>query len=345
MKAIVLKKFGDLSHFSFEELSLPEPKDGEVRIKIKAVGFNPVDYKTRKGSYPVALPVILGADCSGFIDKIGANVSNFEPGDEVIAFVFGQGSNGTYAEYVCIDASFVARKPKKLSFETAATIPLASLTAYRALINTGALQSKKACFIAGGSGGVGSIALQLARYFHAHPIFTTAGSEESVNYLCQVLKIPKSHVLNYRGLSLEQLQAELIKMNGGQLLPATFDLVGNEMKKLCFAVVDYSGHVASILPERKDFPLEVWNRSESIAFSKSLTVHFISIGAESFTPHKEKWSIYHANLKEIVSLIDSGVLVITAPTVVGQLGIEAVKLAHTLLEEGHVKGKLAMIVS
>lgn len=338
MKAVVLEESG----FKLQEMPLPKPNRDEVRIRIKAAGFNPVDAKMREGVYPVPLPCILGADCSGVIDAVGEDFHEFSVGDEVMALAFGQGSNGTYAEYVCVPRAFVVHKPKNLSFAQAASVPLASLTAYRALIWTGALQEGRSVFIAGGSGGVGAIGIQLAKIYKAAPIFTTAGSEESAHLLMEQHGIPKKHILFYKGLDVPQMKHKLIEMHQGELFPACFDFVGGKMKELCFAVADYGAHIASILPENKGFPIELWERGKSASFAKNLSVHFLFIGAEAFSGPPKSWNIYRQHLAYLAKLISQDELLISEPEIVGSLSRETVVKAHEKL--GSAKGKLVMLV-
>lgn len=345
MKAVVLEAVGDESGFKLKDLPLPKPNRNEVRIRIKAAGFNPVDAKMRQGAYPLQPPVILGGDCSGVIDAVGEDFHEFSVGDEVMAFVFGQGSNGTYAEYVCVPRPFVVPKPRNLSFEQAAAVPLVALTAYRALIWTGAIQEGRSVFIAGGSGAVGNIALQLAHLYKAGPIFTTAGDEKSSFLITEHFGIPKSHILIYKGLSVGQMKDKLVEMNRGEYFPACIDLVGKTMKQLCFAVVDMSGHVATIVPEDKGFPIELWARGESISFQKSLSVHFIFVGAESYGGPPQSWNIYRQQLSLIASFIQKGELHILQPNVVGSLSRETVMQAHQMMDQGKAKGKLVMTCS
>jgi NADPH:quinone reductase len=343
MKAILLKQFGGSEAFEMGEVALPTPKKGEVRIRIKAVGFNPVDYKIRKGEFGGNCPVILGADCAGLIDEIGEEVSGWKKGDEVIAFVFGQGSNGTYAEYVCISTAFVARKPKTMSFEEAAAVPLVGLTAYRALANAGCLSNEKSIFIAGGAGGVGSIALQIAKAFGCKRIFTLAGGEDSLHYLKDQMGLCEDHILMYRGLSWQQMAERLIQMNQS-LFSASFDFVGGEMKDLCLEVADFQGHMVSIVPESDAFPCNLWARGKSPAFRKNLAVHFVFVGAESFGGQAKDWACYQKQLGHIAKLIEEKKLRLPSPKIVGALSVESVRQAHQELEGGKVKGKLAMTV-
>ncbi|MCI0382215.1 MAG: NADP-dependent oxidoreductase [Chlamydiae bacterium] len=343
MKAILIHRFGNIDELKLEEIPIPTPKKNEVRIRIKAVAFNHVDCKMRQGVFSgLKLPAVLGVECSGIVDAVGMAFHDFSVGDEVLALVFGQGTNGTYAEYTCVPAQFVVKKPKNIGFEEAATVSLVGLTAFRALIASGALQEGKPLFIAGGGGGVGSFAIQLARIYRAGPIFSTAGNEESERHLIENLQISKKHILRYSGLTLEQMAERLIQMNGGNLFPAAFDFVGKEMKKLCFAIADYQGHIATLLPEEKGFPIELWYRKESAAFDKNLSVHFVFVGAESFSNQEKNWQVYKQHLSHLTRLIERNELHLSRPEVVERFSLEEVKKAHQKLESGKVKGKLAM---
>lgn len=127
MKAVVLDAYGSADNLALREVPTPAPGDQEIRIRIKAAGFNPVDYKIRLGAYGTLkneLPKILGSDCSGIVDAVGKGVKDFKIGDEIYAMSFGQGSNGSYAEFLCLPAVMVCKKPRNISFEAAASVPL-----------------------------------------------------------------------------------------------------------------------------------------------------------------------------------------------------------------------------
>lgn len=345
MKAIVLDKVGDASGFQSKDIPIPSPKEGEVRIQIRAAGFNPVDFKIRRGDYGTTTPVILGADCSGVIDSIGPKVTSFKVGDEVFAIAFGQGSNGSYAEYLCLPEQFVAKKPSHLSFTEAASIPLATLTAYRAVIASGAITNREPIFIAGAAGGVGSMGVQLARHLQAGPIYTVAGSEESLDCMTQTLKIDPHNIVLYKGLSTEALQEKLTSLNSGSLFTSTFDYVGKEMKTLCLNLAKPSGHMVTTVPEDESYSTPVWTRGISPCFSKNLSVHFIFIGAESFLKTPKGWQIYQEQLAKIGELLASRAILPPQIKNLGDLSVATIQKAHGLLEGGKVKGKLVMQVS
>lgn len=184
MKAVVLEAFGDTKNLQLKDVETPQPNPGEVRIRIKASGFNPVDYKIRQGHLSGTVPLILGSDCSGVIDAIGKDVDGFSIGDEVYAMPFGQCSNGSYAQFLCIPVEFVALKPRNITFEQAAAIPLVAMTAYRAMIASGALKAGNSIFIAGAGGGVGTVAVALAKIAGVGSICTVAGSEVYIQEGC-----------------------------------------------------------------------------------------------------------------------------------------------------------------
>ena len=343
MKAIVINQFGDLSVLAEADIPTPKPSRGQVQIQVVAVGFNPVDIKIRSGFFPKAtFPLVLGVDCSGVITAVGNKFGRFEVGDEVVAFAFGEECTGTYAESICLPHQFVAKKPKNLSFEQAAATPLVSLTAFQALIPSGALQKERSIFIPAGGGGVGGMAISLARAYGAGPIFTTAGSEESASYIMKTHAIPRDHILFYHGKTCEQQASELIAMHGGQRFPCCFDTVGGEIKKLCVLAADFYGHVVTILPEEQDFDLPVWGRENNLFFHKSLSLHEIFVGAPAYSGQEADWVVYKEQLEHLMHLFEKKEIDIPPPTVLGPFSVDSVKKAHEILESGRTRGKLVM---
>lgn len=343
MNAVVLHTLDGSDNFRLDIIPIPHPRKGEIRIKIKAAAFNPVDVKIRQGEYGDCTPLILGADCSGIVDQVGEDVNSFSIGDEVYAMSFGQSSNGSYAQYVCVPYHFVGRKPRHLSFEEAACIPLAALTAYRATSILQSLRKDKAIFIAGAAGGVGSFAVQFARYFHSDSIYTISGSDETFLFLTEKLGIKKEHIIPYQGLTTRELVEKLISINQGNLFIATFDFVGQEMKTLCLELADYSGHVISIVPEVPKSDLSAWSQG-SPYFQRNLSIHPVFVGAESYFAQSKAWEIYHEQLMEITRLLDTKKIRVPFCHLIRGLSIESVKNAHRLLETGRVKGKLVMSI-
>jgi NADPH:quinone reductase-like Zn-dependent oxidoreductase len=167
VRAIGIHEFGGRDKLQLLELPEPKVPPDFVKIQIRAAGVNPVDWKIREGRseprFPVVFPVVPGWDAAGIVAEVGPAVTEFAPGDEVYAYCrkhfLGE---GTYAEYVSVPDTYVARKPESLSFEQAAAIPLASLTAYQALFLAAGLTAGERVLVSAAAGGVGSFAVQLA---------------------------------------------------------------------------------------------------------------------------------------------------------------------------------------
>lgn len=344
MKAIVLENFGDTTNLKLKDVLAPVPKENEVRIQIKAVGFNPVDYKIRLGMYGGDLPQILGSDCSGIIDAVGSNAQDFKVGDEVYAMPFGRSSNGSYAEFLCLPDDMVCKKPKNITFEQASCVPLAAMTAYRAITAVSSIKKGDNVFIAGAAGGVGSFAVQLARLSGAEGIFTISGSEGSASFLQNDLGFKREQIALYPGKNIEELKSVLLALNHDRFFNTTLDFVGGDRKELCLLLTEYSGHFSTALPEKEEFSVPVWGGRKSLCFSRNLSLHFVFVGAEA-SGGSSQLKIYKKHLEEITMLIEKGKLIIPAIENIGSLSVETVTKAHELLEEGHVKGKLVMRVS
>ncbi len=197
MKAIVINRFGGREVLQRIEVPKPEPGEGEVLVRVKAAGVNPVDWKIRAGYlkefYPYKFPLILGWDLAGSVEQVGYSARRFRPGDDVYAYcrrpVIQQGA---YAEYIAIPESYLAMRPKTISAEEAGAIPLAALTAYQAVHDAAELKAGETILILGASGGVGSFAVQFSRIAGArvigvasqknHAYLRGLGAAETVDY-------------------------------------------------------------------------------------------------------------------------------------------------------------------
>ncbi len=173
MHAIQVHSYGDPDQLKSEQITKPEPKDGEVLVRVHAAGVNPMDWKIRSGAVknfmPQSFPYIPGADFAGVIESVGTGVTAFQVGQEV----FGT-AQGTYAQYALAPTNYTALKPKTLSFSEAAAIPVGATTAWQGLFDHGNLQKGQRVLILGGSGGVGLFAVQFARWKGAQVISTTS---------------------------------------------------------------------------------------------------------------------------------------------------------------------------
>ncbi|RZJ87411.1 MAG: NADP-dependent oxidoreductase [Chryseobacterium sp.] len=187
MKAYTINKYGKKETLHLNDVSVPQVKDNEVLIEVHAAGLNLLDAKIKSGEFkqilPYKLPLVLGHDVAGVVMKVGKNVRKFRVGDEVYSRP-ADFHIGTFAEFIAIDENDVAFKPKNLTMEEAASIPLVALTAWQALVEKSNLHKGQKVFIQAGSGGVGTIAIQLAKYLGA-TVATTA-SEKSFTMLKQL---------------------------------------------------------------------------------------------------------------------------------------------------------------
>jgi NADPH:quinone reductase len=342
MQAIILKAFGGVENFALSDWPTPQPKSKEVRIKIKALSFNPVDYKQRHGKFGGDLPIILGGDVAGVVDAIGDDITDFKIGDEVYAYLIGPRSNGGYAEYVCINHNFVGKKPKNLSFEQATASMLVGLTAYEAVVLKAKLLKDETLFIAGAAGGVGSMVVQLAQHYGAKQIIASAGNQESIQYLSQELKLPENNIVSYRGKSEEEL-TQHIHSQYTQPITASFDLVGGMMKRIACNVLHFGGRMVSIVEEPDTFEFNIFSGRTSPLFSKSASFHFVFIGARGLFGTANEWAFYRHAIDALTQLLEGNYIAAPKTTVVGKFSADTVREAHRQLEGGHTHGKLVMM--
>lgn len=198
MYAMIIEETGGPEVLTLGEVPTPAPQAGEVLIQVACAGVNPADWKNRQGllaAYrPYFFPYIIGFDAAGVVAAVGAGVSDFKPGDRVFTPTnHGQGGQGSYAQYTLANRDRVARIPDGLSFEEAAALPVAALTAWQALFDRGGLAAGQQVLIHGGSGGLGGFAVQFARWAGAHVAATC--STANVEYL-QGLGVER--VIDYR---------------------------------------------------------------------------------------------------------------------------------------------------
>ena len=177
MKAFILDRYGRQSTLRAGDMPDPEVRDDDVLVQVHAAGVNVLDAKLRNGEFklilPYRVPFVLGHDVAGVVVRVGARVTRFQPGDEVYARPADH-RIGTFAELIAIQEKDVALKPKKLTMEEAASIPLVGLTAWQALVERGQLKPGQKVFIQAGSGGVGTMAIQLAKHLGATVATTTS---------------------------------------------------------------------------------------------------------------------------------------------------------------------------
>jgi NADPH:quinone reductase len=241
MRALILERPGN--PFKLTEVPLPTPAAGQVLVHIKASGVNPLDTKIRAGNAAhagVELPAILGMDMAGVVEAVGPEVTTFHPGDEVYGMAGGIGGlPGTLAEFMAVDADLLAIKPANLSMREAAALPLVFITAWEGLVDRAQVRAAQAVLIHAGAGGVGHVAVQLARALGAQ-VFTTVSADKR--------KIAEGYgatAIDYRAMTVE---AYVATHTGGEGFDVVYDTVGGATLDDSFlAVKTYTGHVLSCL--------------------------------------------------------------------------------------------------
>jgi NADPH2:quinone reductase len=240
MQALVLNQYN--GPLELTRLPRPQPTRGQVLVRIAASGLNPLDTKIRAGAAAHAkhpLPLVLGIDMAGVVEAVGADVAGFKAGDEVYGMTGGVGGiQGSLAQYAAVDADLLALKPSTLSMREAAALPLAFITAYSGIVDRARLQAGQSVLVQGGAGGVGHVAVQLARALGA-TVFATASTRDQA-----VLARLGATPIDYREHSVEQIVQTHTAGAGFDLV---VDTVGGATLDASFAAVKHVGHVVSAL--------------------------------------------------------------------------------------------------
>jgi NADPH2:quinone reductase len=309
----------------------PEPKGRDIRVAVKAISANPVDYKVRKRGAPAAGEYkILGFDAAGVVDAVGPDVSLFKPGDEV----FYAGSilrQGTNSEFHLVDERIVGNKPKSLSFAQAAALPLTTITAWELLFDRlGAVPGKsvdpRTLLITGGAGGVGSILIQLARRLTGLTVVATATRPESQKW-CRDLGAHA--VIDHNRPMKEQIEA--LKVPPVALVAS-----------LTFTEQHYKSIAELMAPQGKFGLIDDPQEFTMSAFKgKAISVHWESMFTRSSFQTADMIA-QHNLLNDTADLIDKGVLRTTMDQAFGTINAANLKRAHALLESGKSRGKIVL---
>jgi NADPH:quinone reductase len=326
MRAMVIHSFGGPDVLQLEERPEPVLRDTDVLVEVHAASVNPVDTKVRQStSVPRPLPLILGYDVSGVVVRCGARATPWKPGDEIIAApnLFRDGSN---AEYVALDARSAARKPTGLDHVAAAALPLVSQTAWEALHLRARIQTGQTVLIHAGAGGVGHIAVQLAR-LHGCRVITTASRAESIAFCRDTLKADE--VIDYKRVDFVERVKEL---TGGKGVPVVLDTVGGEVFSKSLDCAAVNGQVVTILGSNTG------DRSRGLLY-RNISVHYEFMGVP--TAHEIEPERPGQILKGIANLVQAGLL---RPHVSIRVPLEKLADGHRQVETGRTIGKVAVIV-
>jgi NADPH2:quinone reductase len=321
MKAIRVHETGDASVLRYEEAPMPEPKEGEVRIKVAAAGLNFIDTYHRMGWYPLPRPFILGQEAAGVVESVGAGVSDFQPGDAV-AYCMAQGG---YADYAVAPARLLVKVPSGVSSQQAAAVMLQGMTAHYLTHSTYPLKAGDIALIHAAAGGTGALVVQMAKMLGAH-VIATVGSEEKA---AVARASGADDVIVY---TQQDFEAETKRLTGGKGCHVVYDSVGKatfEKSLNCLRPRGYmvlfgqaSGQVDPLNPQ-------VLNQKGSIYLTRP------SLGAYIATRDELLW---RAN--DLFTWLATGKLEVRIDK---SFPLAEAAAAHTYLEGRNTKGKVLLI--
>lgn len=323
MKAQVLMQAGGPEQFELQERPMPKPGNGQVLVRVHAASVNPADIKTRRAG-PPTLPAILGADFAGIVVERGDGVTDYAIGDEVYGCAGGfAGIDGSYAEYMVVDVRLMALKPSVLDFRHAAALPLVGITAYEGLFDRARIKAGDHVLVFGAVGGVGHIALQLAKA--ASAVVTAVVSSPAKAELAR--KLGADHIVNYRE---ESVSDYVQRLTDGVGFDVVFDAIGSGNLNIAIEAARPQGQVITLVA-RQSYDL-------GPAFSKGLSIHIVfmlipmlhNIGRER---HSEI-------LRELSGLVAQGKLQPLLDE--KRFNLAELPEAHRYLEQGKAIGKIVI---
>jgi len=332
MKALILKRYGKADQLAFSDIPRPTIKPDEILVQVHAVGLNPIDYMIPKGAFkPILkfqLPATMGSDLAGVVVEVGNRVTRFRPGDSIFASIFDSG-NGSLAEYAVVPESAAAIKPGKLDFIQAASVPMVGLTSWQALKERAHLKPGQKVFIPAGSGGIGTFAIQLAKYLGAKVGTTTSSGNVSL-----VQNLGATEVVDYKKQEFEQVLKDYDVVLG--------TVRGDSIEKSLQILKPNSSVVSLIGP-----PDSAFAHKRGMNFFMRLVFSLIS---RQIIRKAKKRNIEYSflfvhpdgdQLTEIGKIIDAGHIV---PVIDKVYPFDQAKMALDYLEQGRSRGKVVVEV-
>jgi NADPH:quinone reductase-like Zn-dependent oxidoreductase len=309
MKAVVIHEYGGPEVLKYEDIPRREPKDDQLLIRVIAAGVNPVDGMIRSGMFAKegnrAFPIILGGDIAGVVEKVGSKVKKFKAGDPAFAYVSLDNSGG-YAQYALVTEREAAPKPKSLTYVEAAAVPIVAMTAWQALVDTAKLSAGQTVLIHGGSGGVGSFAIQIAKVRGAKVIATASTANQ--NFLKQ---LGADVTIDYTKEKFEDVAKDV---------DVVLDSIGGDTLARSYGLLKKGGIIVSLVARPKESELQK---------------HGIRGTGLNVEPNSEE-------LAEIGKLIDDKKIKVTVSQTF-QLS-EAMK-AQEQVATGHTRGKIVLKIA
>ncbi len=323
---MLIKEYGENAVFEVSELEKPTVKPGHLLVKIAASSVNTVDTMIRQMGKDLPLspdaPAILGMDFAGTVEAVGEGENGYSVGDEVYGCAGGLADlPGTLADYIVADSDLLARKPKNLSMREAAALPLVAITAYEGLMRAGIKKGQKV-LVHGGTGGVGHIAVQLAKHFGAE-VYATNGGEKQMAIIEKYGATP----INYK---TEAVEDYVNKYTGGAGFDVVYDSVGAANLINSFNAAALNGHVATTV--------SLCELDLTIAHFKGLSLHVVFMLIPML--HNYKRADHAEILKNLAKIIEAGALMPLLDE--ERFTLEEVGKAHARLESGKAIGKVVV---
>jgi len=315
MKAMVLKDFGGVENFQIELIPEPQISPDEVLVKVKSIGIDPIDIKTRQGSgmasrYDKSKPIILGWDISGVVTQVGEKVTGFKEGDEVFGTVNFPGKGVSYAEYAAAPADQVVKKPVNITHNEAAAATQSPLTAWQSLVDNGKIKQGDKVLIHGAAGGVGNYAVQIARHFDTTVVGTASGEDADF-----VKGLGADVVIDYKTQKFEDIEKDF---------DLILDTVGGENFVRSLKVLKPEGTILLLPSDKKDAAEKAANEHN---IKNYMHVMMYSDGKD---------------MQKISGMLADGSMKVFVNKV---FPFEQIPQAHQQMESGSNKGKIVIDMS
>lgn len=309
IKAIVIHQYGGPDVLKYEDVPRPEPKEDQILVRVIAAGVNPVDGMIRSGMFAkgegTMFPRILGGDIAGIVEKIGRKITKFKPGDPVFAYISLE-NNGGYAQYAVVREREAAPKPKSLTYVEAAAVPIVALTAWQALIDTAKLKPGQTVLVHGGSGGVGSFAIQIAKARGAKVIATASTANQDL-----LKQLGADVAVDYTKQKFDDVAKDV---------DVVLDSIGRDTLARSYGVVKKGGFIVSLVARIDQAELD------------KRGIHGAALSVE---PNSDE-------LTEVRKLIDSRkIRVIVSQT----FPLSEARKAQEQVATGHTRGKIVLKVA
>jgi alcohol dehydrogenase len=311
MKAAQISNYGENDQIKVTVSDQPVPQQGQILVQVKAAAINPFEISILKGSLkekmPFPMPITMGGDFAGVVTGLGDGVTEFAIGDEVYGQgVIANGGSGTLAEYVAANTKNTARRPLKVGFEETASLPLSGVSALQAIEEHAMLGASQKILIHGGAGGIGSLAIQIARHHGAY-VATTVGADD-VSF---VIELGADEAIDYKSQKFEEIIKDY---------DVVFDTVGGDVTSRSLATLKKGGKLITMIG-----PIDM-------AQAESLGVTGIN----------QSTAVTTARLERLATLVNDGVV---KPVIDTVFPLDKAAEAYELLENGHPRGKVVVLIS